>query len=77
MATERTRLIELTLVRYREEFDQEYIYFWIEKYNGEHVSPVFESEDDALFWYKEISEKMKNESQNWKIQKLGGSISDC
>ena len=70
MATERTRLIELTLVRYREEVDEDFIYFWVEKYNNERVSDVYENEEDALYWYKEISEKMNSETQKWFMKKL-------
>lgn len=70
MATERARLIELTLVRYREDEDPNYIYFWVEKYNGERVGDVFENEEDALFWFKELQEKTKDSIHQWKIKKL-------
>lgn len=76
MATERARLIELSMIRYRDDHDSEYIYFWIEKFNNEMVSPVYESEEDAMKWYKDICGKMNNESQNWKIQKLDRTTSD-
>lgn len=76
MADERTRLIELSMIRYREDHDQDYIYFWIEKYNNEMVSEVFDTEDDALNWYKNISESMNNEGANWKIHKLDRPVSD-
>ena len=39
--------MELTLVRLREE-DMSFVYFWVESYNDEVVSPTFESEEDAL-----------------------------
>lgn len=70
MATERARLIELTLVRYREDEDPNYIYFWVEKYNNERIGDVFESEEDALYWFKELQEKTKDVMQEWKIRKL-------
>lgn len=69
MATERARLIELVLVRYREDEDPNYVYFWVEKYNNERVGDVFESEEDALYWFKELQERTKN-AQDWKIRKL-------
>ena len=69
MATERARLVELTLVRYREDEDPNYIYFWVEKYNNERIGDVFESEEDALYWFKELQERTKN-VQDWKIRKL-------
>lgn len=70
MATEGTRLIELSMVRYRDDHDSEYIYFWIEKFNNEMISPVFESEEDALFWYKEMDQKMSTATKSWNIRKL-------
>ena len=76
MATERTRLIELSMIRYREDHDQDYIYFWVEKFNNEMVSEVFDTEEDALQWYKNISESMNNEGTNWKIHKLDRSTPD-
>lgn len=75
MATERARLIELVMVRYREDHDQDYIYFWVEKHNNEMVSDVFETQEDALNWYKMISEKA-NEGTHWTLQKLDRTISD-
>lgn len=69
MATERARLIELTLVRYREDQEEGYIYFWIEKYNNERVSDIFETEEDALNWHKQIMEKTSG-SATWQIRKL-------
>lgn len=54
-----TRLIKLELIRYREAMDLDYIYFWTEKYNGQTVSPIFEHEEDALSWYKEIMTKVE------------------
>lgn len=58
--------MELSMVRYRDDHDQDYIYFWIEKFNNEMVSEVFETEEDAMNWYKDISAKM----EGWKIKKL-------
>ena len=68
MATERARLIELSMIRYREDHDQDYIYFWIEKFNSEMVSAVFDTEEDALQWYEDI--KAKSASAEWNIRKL-------
>lgn len=64
------------MIRYRDDHDSEYIYFWIEKFNNEMVSPVYESEEEALEWFNSISEKMKNESKHWTIQKLDRPVSD-
>lgn len=58
MDTGNTRLIQLELIRYREAMDLDYIYFWTEKYNGQTVSPIFEHEEDALSWYKDIMAKV-------------------
>lgn len=68
--------MQLTMIRYRDDHDSEYIYFWIEKFNNEMVSPVYESEKEALEWFNSISEKMKNESTHWTIQKLDRPVSD-
>lgn len=76
MATEGTRLIELVLVRYRDSEEADYLYVWIEKMNKQAVSDYYETEQDALEWYKRISEKT-NESAHWSIQKLPRSIPDC
>ena len=51
--------MELTLVRLRDE-DSDYIYFWVESYNDDVVSPTFESEEDAHLWADGIQ---------WKLQK--------
>lgn len=64
------RLIELAMVRYRDDHDSEYIYFWIEKLNNEMVSEVFDNEEDALEWYKKISQAMNDSNKTWKIRKL-------
>lgn len=69
MATERTRLIELVMVRYREDHDQDYIYFWVEKHNNDMVSEVFDTEEDALNWYKEIERKMSDSTRSWHLEK--------
>ena len=58
MDTRNPRLIQLELIRYREAMDVDYIYFWTEKYNGQTVSPVFEHEEDALSWYKDVMTKV-------------------
>lgn len=76
MAATPTRLIELVLIRYREDHDSSYIYFWIEKFNNEQVSDVYECEEDALNWYKNISERVDDESKHWTLQKLDRPISD-
>ena len=75
MATERTRLIELVLVRYRDSEEADYLYVWIEKMNREAVSDYYETEEDALNWYKRISEKT-NEGTHWTIRKLDWTLSD-
>ena len=75
MATERTRLIELVMVRYRDSEEADYLYVWIEKMNQQAVSDYYETEEDALDWYKRISEKT-NESTHWTIHKLGRTIPD-
>lgn len=76
MAVERARLIELSMIRYRDDHDSEYIYFWVEKFNNERVSDVYETEQDAMNWYKNVCEKMNNEGVHWTIQKLDRPISD-
>lgn len=60
MVCERTGLIELSLIRYRDDHDSEYIYFWIEKFNNDIVSDVYETKEDALNWYANICESMNN-----------------
>lgn len=64
------RLIELAMVRYRDSAEEGYIYFWIEKHNNEMVSEVFDNEEDALEWYKKISQAMSDTNKTWKIRKL-------
>lgn len=65
--------MELTLVRLRDE-GPDYVYFWVESYNDEVVSPYFESEEEAHLWadaiqwkLKQVYAKEKNENQNRKI----------
>lgn len=62
--------MELSMVRYRDDHDSEYIYFWIEKFNNEMVSEVFETEEDALNWYKNISARVDSELATWNIRKV-------
>jgi hypothetical protein len=50
--------MELTLVRLRDE-DMNYVYFWVETYNDEVVSPTFESKEDAHLWADVIQWKLK------------------
>ena len=53
--------LELELVRYRGGEDPDYLYFWTEKQGDTHVhvSPMFESEEEAWKWYREFEEKVK------------------
>lgn len=69
MATERARLIELVLVRYRDSEEADYLYVWIEKMNQQAVSDYYETEEDALDWHRDIMKKT-SESMTWKIKKL-------
>lgn len=55
------RELELKLIRYRGGQDADYLYFWTEQ-RGDvavHVSPMFETQEDAMAWYNEIEEKVK------------------
>lgn len=53
--------LKLELIRYRGGEDRDYLYFWTEKQGDTavHVSPMFESKEEALVWYKEFEEKVK------------------
>lgn len=55
------KALELKLIRYRGGEDSDYLYFWTER-RGEvdvHVSPMFESQEDAMAWHDEFQEKVK------------------
>ena len=54
------KYLQLELVRYRGDHDVEYLYFWTEKQGDTHVhvSPMFESEEEAAQWFKEFEEKV-------------------
>lgn len=65
--------MELQLVRLRDECP-DYVYFWVESYNDEVVSPYFESEEEAHRWADAIQwklrkayAKVKNEGKNREI----------
>ena len=51
----------LELIRYRGGEDSDYLYFWTEKQGDTfvHVSPMFESEEEAWAWYNEFDQKVK------------------
>lgn len=53
--------LKLELIRYRGSEDSDYLYFWTEKQGktAVHVSPMFESEEEAWKWYREFEEKVK------------------
>jgi hypothetical protein len=52
----------LKLVRYRDPESSEYLYFWTDNQDGVnvHVSPMFDNQEDAEVWFKELMEKVKN-----------------
>lgn len=54
-------VLELKLVRYRDEHDTGYLYFWTERRDkvDVHISPMFESEQDAQNWYNDITQRLE------------------
>lgn len=60
--------LKLELIRYRGGEDSDYLYFWTERQGDTavHVSPMFESEEEAIRWFKEFEEKV-----NACMSKLG------
>lgn len=60
--------LKLSLIRYRGGEDSDYLYFWTEQQGDTavHVSPMFESQEEAVQWYKEFEEKV-----NICMSKLG------
>lgn len=59
--------MELQLVRLRED-DMSLVYFWVESYNDEVVSPYFESEEDAHLWADAIQWKLKKAIEKVKLK---------
>ena len=58
--------MELTLVKLREE-DMSFVYFWVESYNDEVVSPYFETEEDAHLWADALKWKLKKAIEKAKL----------
>lgn len=59
MDTKNTGL-DLSLIRYRGGEDNDYLYFWTNKENGVdvHVSPMFESEEEAKAWIEDLKKRV-------------------
>lgn len=57
--------MQLELFRYRDSQMAEYIWFWVESGDGEAVSPIFETKDDALYWGREMIEVLRKANTHW------------
>ena len=51
--------LKLELIRYRGGEDSDYLYFWTERQRDTavHVSPMFETREQAIKWYEELMAK--------------------
>lgn len=56
----------LKLIKYRDPESIGFLYFWTENQEGidVHVSPMFNTEDDAKIWLKELIEKVNHACRN-------------
>lgn len=56
----------MTLIKYKDDMGgmTDYTYFWIHKFKDQEnevvVSPVFDSEDDAMTWAYDLKERLNN-----------------
>jgi hypothetical protein len=48
----------MVLVKYRDEKDPDYIYFWARNSDRVILSPIWRSEEDAMTWFEAVQQCM-------------------